>query len=199
MNTPHPRRPRKSRLDAQRGFITEKWLEDASLLTISQELNAAGCKTSYENLRKWVKREVQGNRLPPRVASTVGRPAGELPFTGSLGILPPASTLASTLIAIPSLLLWVFKTPSIPFTAVETVLKELNIPANSDGEPDFAAYAKAIGPQRVSAFGDGDYFLLAACLLDWKKYEEPDAYWVSATLCAAARIKQEMIVASHAS
>ncbi|MBN8708073.1 MAG: hypothetical protein J0I10_01755 [Verrucomicrobia bacterium] len=75
-------------------------------------------------------------------------------------------------------------------------LQETGIPLDEHHEPDYLAYARKLGRQRLRTFGDMDFYLLATWLKPWRTH--PDfgkISWQMHVLLVAAQLRTDMLKA----
>ena len=190
---------RRSKLETYRSTITHWWTEDKSTRSICLALAQMGCTVAYETLRSWINREVRDGRLPERAKSRVGRPSRQTRAPVSLGLLPtgqpddPSDTM--------QFLVWNLHAAkpleSGLLDAKVFALQETGIPLDEHHEPDYLAYARKLGRQRLRTFGDMDFYLLATWLKPWRTH--PDfgkISWQMKVLRVAAKLRVVMLKAA---
>ena len=189
---PNPK-ARASKLGAEFDNILQRWTAGDSVNSIAKALTAKGCKTSSQNLQKWINRQLEKGNLPPRQPSGLGRRRKNSPVASSLGILP---TNSDGPIEVPVVIAYLFRAPIHNNAVAVTAMEQLGIPRDQDDRPDWVAYAQKLGLARLRSYGDMDYFTLAACFLRWKAYTKSSPAWFQEVIKAAAALKRDMIVAA---
>lgn len=169
------------------------------MLSILQGLAQMNCLVAYETLRSWVLREVRDGRLPDRGKSRVGRPSQKKRELVSLGLLPNGEPDDPS--EMMQFLIWNLHAEK-PLkcglkNAKVLALQETGIPLNEHYEPDYLAFARKLGYQRLLTFGDMDFYLLATWLNPWRTH--PDfgkISWQMAVLRVAAKVRTDMLKAA---
>lgn len=124
-------------------------------------LRTEGLSRSREAFRRWCHELIAAGTIPawpPR--DKRGRPKGKLKRSLDLFESGDAPTRPELLASLILLTPFYKEAPTILCTLVFGE-DGLNIPRDSDGEPDFRAYARRLGWRRLQSLGDMDFYLLA--------------------------------------
>ncbi len=129
------------------------------------EMKAEGMPGSLDSFRKWFERTFPGNNNKRKS----GRPKGKL--IRSLGILEDldqdnANGLTALAILVPLNSRMPQNLQTLLFNSAG-----LDIPLGDNYEPDYLAYAKALGRRRVQSLGDMDYYFLARWTREMRESE----------------------------
>ncbi len=183
----------KSKLDPYSQAIFTMWRENKTISEIQIELRHQGCGVGRTAVSDWIERKFKSGVLSAQVESDP--PLKATPHQRdkrSLGLLDAVDDSATVHHLLKVLrILWL---PSFDWSEgrIRSSLgpKGFDLRFNSDGEPDFSAYAREVlGRRRVGSLGDMDYVLLALWTRKVREFLRAPA-----TDFAAARVRSNFVL-----
>jgi len=183
----------KSKIDPHSESVLQMWRENRKISEIHRNLRQQGCGVGRSAVDDWIKSKVESGELSAQVESDP--PLKATPHQcdkHSLGLLDAVDDSATVHHLLKVLrILWL---PTFDWSEgrIRSSLgpKGFDLRFNSDGEPDFSAYAREVlGRRRVGSLGDMDYVLLALWTRKVREFLRAPA-----TDFAAARVRSSFVL-----
>jgi transposase len=183
----------KSKIDPHSESVLQMWRENRKISEIHKNLRQEGCDVGRSAVGDWIKRKVESGEFsaqvgsdPPLKATAHQRNKRSLSLLDAVDDSAPVDHLLKIL-----RILWL---PSFDWTEgrIRSSLgpKGFDLRFNSDGEPDFSAYAReTLGRRRVESLGDMDFVLFAL----WTR-KIRNLMQTPATDFAAARLRSNCVL-----